>query len=222
MFGKMTMNIILLGPPGIGKGTQGDILAAKLGLPKISAGQMMREEAAKGTKLGRMIKAYIDRGELVPDETTMKMMDARLCRPNCGKGFILDGFPRTLAQARALGKIACIDLVLNLSAPRKELIERIAGRLTCSRCGEIYHVKFSPSKREGECDRCGEALYAREDQKEAVVGKRLEVYEKETKPLTEFYKKRGLLKNVKAAGSINEVARLVEKAINDFRKSKAR
>lgn len=212
------MNIILLGPPGIGKGTQGDILATRLGIPKISGGDMLREEGNKGTTLGQEIKTYMDRGELVHDLVVMEIMRQRLKRPDCKNGFILDGFPRTLEQAEALEKMITIDLVLNLAAPRKELLARMAGRLTCRQCGGIYHVKFSPPKKKGVCDKCGGELYVREDQKEGVVSKRLEVYEKETRPLTEYYKKKGLLKNVNATGAIEEVSARVQKTVDYFRK----
>lgn len=208
----------MLGPPGIGKGTQADMLSAKLRVPKISTGDMMREEAAKGTELGRKVKAYMDRGELVPDSTTIELMRKGLDRPDCRKGFMLDGFPRTLAQAKALEKITAIDLVLNLAASKREIIERITGRLTCRKCGEIYHVKFAKPKKEGVCDKCGGELYRREDQKEAVVKKRIEVYERETKPLIEFYRKKGILRNVDAKGNKNEVSKRISKAIDEFMK----
>jgi adenylate kinase len=214
----MLMNLILLGPPGIGKGTQGDILSERLGIPKISAGQMMREEAKRNTPLGKMIKAHIDHGELVPDRTTMEMMDKRLRRPDCARGFILDGFPRTLAQAEALGKITRIDVVLNLAASGEEIMERISGRLTCRKCGEIYHKKFAKPKKGGVCDKCMGELYVREDQEADVVRRRFQVYEKETRPLIEYYKRKGILKNVKAEGSIEDVAKLVGKAVDDFMK----
>lgn len=212
------MNIILLGPPGIGKGTQGDIIAARFGIPKISGGDMLREETRKATTLGQEIKTCIDRGELVTDIVVMEIMRQRLRRPDCKNGFILDGFPRTLEQAEALERMITIDLALNLTAPRKELLARMAGRLTCRQCGGIFHVKFNPPKRKGVCDKCGGELYIREDQKESVVIKRLEIYEKETKPLTEYYKKKELLKNVNATGAIEDVSARVQRTIDDFKK----
>lgn len=212
------MNLVLLGPPGIGKGTQADMLASKLRIPKISSGDILREEARKGTALGKKIKAYMNRGDLVPDEVVMEIVKQRLLRPDCRNGFILDGFPRTIAQAEYVEKIAKIDLVLNLSASKKELIERMAGRLTCRECGEIYHSKSSPPKKDGICDRCGGGLYQREDQKAEVVERRIEVYERQTKPLISYYKNKGILANIDAKGGKDEVAKNVEKAVDNFRK----
>jgi len=210
------MNIILLGPPGIGKGTQAIMLSEKLGIPKITTGDIMREEAKNGTELGKKVEDYMNRGELVPDRTVIKIMSKRLSSKDCKKGFVLDGFPRTLVQAGGLEKITKIDLVLNLSAPKKDLIERMAGRLTCRSCGSIYHRKYSPPKKPNVCDACGGGLYRREDQKESIIKKRLEVYERQTKPLTEYYKKRGLLKNINAEGTKEEVAKTVGKVIKNF------
>lgn len=214
------MNLILLGPPGIGKGTQAEILSSELGIPKISTGDMMREEAAKGMELGKKVKAYMDRGELVPDEVAMKIMKKRLGQKDCSSGFILDGFPRTIAQARELEKISKIDLVLNLSASRKEIVERIAGRLTCKSCGEIYHSRHSPPRTKGKCDKCGGGLYQREDQKAEVVERRIEVYEEQTKPLISYYENKGILVNVDAKGSKEEVAKKAAKAVDAFTKAK--
>jgi len=212
------MNIILLGPPGIGKGTQADTLAAKLRIHKICTGDIMREEAKKGSLLGKKVKAYMDRGELVPDAIVISIMKKRLSRNDCKRGFILDGIPRTTAQAKALEKTARIDLVINLTAPENEIIERITGRLTCRYCGEIYHVKFARPKKHGACDKCSGELYRREDQKEAIVKKRLEEYDKKTRPLIEYYRKKKLLFNVDASGSKDGVAKRIWKVIDAFTK----
>ena len=214
------MNLVFLGPPGIGKGTQAETLAAKLRIPKISTGDMMREEAAKETKLGRKVKACMDRGELVPDEVAMKIMKSRLGQKDCSKGFILDGFPMTIEQARGLEKISKIDLVLNLYASRREIVERMVGRLTCKSCGEIYHSKHSPPRTKGICDKCGGGLYQREDQKAEVVERRIEVYEEQTKPLISYYDNKGMLVNIDAKGSKEEVAEKVAKAVDAFTKAK--
>lgn len=212
------MNLILLGPPGIGKGTQAETLAAKLRIPKICTGDMMREEAKRRTELGKVMRGYMERGELVPDNITIEIVRKRLRRLDCKKGFILDGFPRTIEQAKALEKIADIDIVMNLTAPKREVMERITGRLTCRKCGEIYHVKFSRPKANGACDKCGSELYCREDQEEAIVRKRIDVYERETKPLIEFYRKKGILRNVDAKGNKNEVSKRISKTINELMK----
>ncbi len=216
------MNIILLGPPGIGKGTQADVLAARLHLTKICTGDMMRAEAAKGTPLGRKVKGYMDRGELVPDIITIEIVRKRLARPDCRKGFIFDGFPRTLAQAKGLEKAARIDMVLNFKAPRREIMERITGRLTCRFCGEIYHKKFARPKKNGACDKCSGKLYQREDQKEEVVRTRLLVYEKQTRPLIAYYRKKRLLFDIDAKGRKEDVAKRTWKVIDAFIKTPGR
>jgi len=212
------MNIVLLGPPGIGKGTQADALAAKLRIPKICTGDIMRDEARKRTPIGRKAKSYMDRGELVPDRIVLEIMEKRLKENDCRKGFILDGFPRTLVQAKGLEKTAGIDVVLNFVASQKEILERITGRLTCQYCGEIYHSEFARPKSHGVCDKCNGELYQREDQKEGVVRKRLEVYEKQTKPLIEYYRKKGVLANVNAKGRKEDVSKRVLKTLDALKK----
>ncbi len=216
------MNLILLGPPGIGKGTQAEILSAKFSIPKISTGDMFREEIKRKTQLGQDASSYMQRGELVPDSIVMAIIRKRLSESDCRKGFVLDGFPRTLAQAEALEKITKIDLVLNLSASKKELIERMAGRLTCKGCGQIYHLKHSPPEKRGVCDSCRGELYQREDQKAEVLTKRIEVYEKQTKPLISYYRNKGILVDVDARGSSDKVTKNVEKALGAFMKAKTR
>jgi adenylate kinase len=215
------MNIVLLGPPGIGKGTQADALAAKLRIPKICTGDIMRDEARKRTPIGRKAKSYMDRGELVPDRIVLEIMEKRLKENDCRKGFILDGFPRTLVQAKGLERVTKIDMVLNFTASEKEVLERITGRLTCKYCSEIYHSKFARPKKQGVCDKCNGELYQREDQKEDVVRRRLEVYEKQTKPLIDYYSKKGVLADVDATGSREDVSRRMLKTISDFEKRNA-
>lgn len=216
------MNLILLGPPGIGKGTQAEILSAKFSIPKISTGDMFREEIKRKTQLGQDASSYMRRGELVPDNIVMAIVRKRLSESDCRKGFVLDGFPRTLTQAGDLEKIAKSDMVINLSAPKKDLIERMAGRLTCRNCGQIYHLKHSPPEKRGVCDSCNGKLYQREDQKTEVVAKRIEIYEKQTKPLISYYRNKGILVDVDARGSSNDVAKNVEKALDAFMKAKTR
>jgi adenylate kinase len=210
------MNIIFLGPPGIGKGTHAGIVAKTYGIPRISTGDILREEIKKGTDLGKEIKNYMDTGGLAPDELMIDIIKNRIRQDDCRKGFILDGFPRTVTQADELEDIAKIDLVLNLIAPHRVIIERITGRLTCRKCGAIYHTENIRPRKEGVCDKCGGELYRREDQDKKAVEKRLELYEKRTKPLIEYYRKRGKLKEVNVEGGKEEVSKRIDKAIRKF------
>lgn len=210
------MNLIFLGPPGIGKGTHAEIAAKRLGIPRISTGEIMREEVKNGTDLGNEAKSFMDAGDLVPDELVIDIIRKRIRQDDCKRGFIFDGFPRTVNQADELNDIARIDMVLNLIAPHEVIIERIAGRMTCRECGEVYHKKNVPPRNDGICDKCGGELYQREDQEKGVVEKRLETYEKRTKPLIEYYKKMGVLREVDVRGGREEVSERVKKAIDDF------
>ena len=207
------MKLIFFGPPGAGKGTHGDIVSKKLGIQKISTGELFREEAKKDTELGKKIKHLIDAGKYVPDDITLDLLKSRLAKPDCKKGFILDGFPRTLNQADTLEKISKIDTVINFNLSRKSVLERLTGRWTCRKCQAIYHEKYLKPKKEGLCDKCGEELYQREDQKTEIIGKRLQVYEKDTKPLIEYYKKKKLLVDVDCEGEVEEVSPRVLAAI---------
>jgi len=209
------MRIVLLGPPGIGKGTHGDMLSAKLKIPKICTGDMLRDETKKGTTIGKKAKAYMDRGELVPDVLVLEIMKKDI---RDRKNFILDGFPRTLVQARSLEKATSVDMVINFVAPDKEIMERVTGRLTCGYCGEIYHHRFAKPKKSGICDKCSGQLYVREDQKAGVVRKRLDVYAKLTRPLVNYYRKRGVLLEINVSGSIEGVSRRVWKCVDDYMK----
>lgn len=213
------MNTIFLGPPGIGKGTHGEIVSRKYGIPRVSTGEIMREEIKKGTDLGNDVKSYMDSGELVPDELVIDIIKKRISRKDCKKGFILDGFPRTVRQAKELGKITKIELVVNFVASEDEIIERITGRLTCRKCGSIYHIKNIPPRKEGVCDNCGGELYHREDQEERAVEKRMAVYEKSTKPIIEFYRRGGIVKDVNVEGKREDVSKRIDKVIKDFIRS---
>jgi len=215
------MNIIFLGSPGIGKGTHAEIVAKKFGIPRISTGEIMRDDVRNGTDLGNEVRNYMDSGELVPDEIVIDILKKRISQGDCKKGFVLDGFPRTVNQAEELERITHIDFVLNLVASHKVITERITGRLTCRKCGAIYHMKNIPPKKEGACDKCGGKLYHREDQTREAVEKRLELYEKRTKQLIEYYKKKGILIDVNVEGGKNEVAKRVDNAIKDFRKERS-
>ena len=194
------MKLILLGPPGVGKGTHGDDMAERYGIPKISTGDILRDEVKKETELGLKARKYMDAGKLVPDELVIEMLKKRIAQPDCEKGFILDGFPRTLAQAEALEGITKIDLVVNFVASDETIIKRITNRWTCRKCKTIYNTLFIPPKVPGICDKCGGELYQREDQKEKIVKQRLKTYEKETKPLIDYYQKKGMVANLDAEG----------------------
>lgn len=210
------MRIILLGPPGAGKGTQAKLLIERLQIPQISTGDMLRAAVKDGTPLGRQAKTYMDRGALVPDEVIIGLVRERLQAPDCARGYILDGFPRTDAQAEALEKTLedlhlNLDHVLCLDVPSEELVVRIAGRRTCRQCGAMSHVRFSPTRREGVCDVCGGETYQRDDDREETVRRRLTVYAEQTAPLVRFYEGRGLLRRIAGTGEIGEIfARMVQ------------
>jgi len=210
------MRIILLGPPGAGKGTQAKLLIERLGIPQISTGDMLRAAVKAGTPLGAEAKAYMDRGGLVPDAVIIGLVRERLQVPDCSRGYILDGFPRTAAQAEALETTLkdlhlSLDHALCLEVPSEDLVSRIAGRRTCRNCGAMYHLRFSPSKREGVCDACGGETYQRDDDREETVRQRLLVYEEQTAPLIRFYDRRGLLRRISGTGEIAEIfARMVK------------
>ena len=195
----------MLGPPGIGKGSYAKELSKRLGIPHISTGDIFREEIKKETELGKKVKEYVEKGELVPDEIVIEVVRNRLSQPDCQKGFILDGFPRTLNQAKALDEITKIDIVFNFEAPIEVIIDRVSGRRICKKCGAIYHIKYNPPKKDGICDICEGELYQREDDKPEIVKHRLEVYNKQFKPIVEYYKEKGILVTVNAARKINKV-----------------
>jgi len=195
------VDIVLLGAPGAGKGTQAELLAEWLSLPTVSSGVLFREAMDAGTPLGRRAKEFIDRGELVPDEVTVDMIAERLSRPDCANGVILDGFPRTVAQARALedllGRMGRqVDVVAYIEVPTEVLLQRLSGRWTCSQCGAIYHETFNPEAVEGVCDSCGGKLVQREDDTPEVQRRRIEVYNERTAPLIAYYREQGILSEV--------------------------
>ena len=192
----MALRIVLLGPPGAGKGTYASRLMRRLRIPHISTGDMVREEIKAGTPLGRVLKEYSDRGELVPDDIIIGILEERLKKRDCAEGFILDGFPRTIPQAEALDKITGIDYVININVSDEIIVQRLSSRLVCKRCGAIYNRLTLKPKRDMICDICGGELYTREDDKPEVVRERLRVYKVRTKPLIEYYRRRGLLREV--------------------------
>lgn len=212
------MRLILLGPPGAGKGTQAKLLVERLRIPQISTGDMLRAAVKDGTALGREASQYMDRGALVPDEIIIGLVRERLQRADCARGYILDGFPRTVAQAEALGKTlealhAWLDHVVSLEVPTEDLVLRIAGRRTCRDCGTMYHVRFSPSKTDGRCDACGGPTVQRDDDREETVRRRLAVYADQTAPLISFYEARGLLRRVPGTGEIGEISERITAAL---------
>ncbi|MEM2576542.1 MAG: adenylate kinase [Candidatus Bathyarchaeia archaeon] len=212
------MIIVLLGAPGSGKGTYASIINRKLGIPHISTGDLVRDEIKAGTKLGKEAAEYVNRGELIPDEKILEILKNRVSKSDCVKGFILDGYPRTIKQAEDLSKIANSDIVVNLNVPDEVIIERLAYRLICRNCGAIYNEKTLKPKKPGVCDKCGGPLYKREDDKPEVIKERLKVYREKTQPLINFYKKTGLLVEVKTEkidASPEEVANEILKVINE-------
>ena len=204
------MQLLLMGPPGAGKGTQAAELVKRFDIPHISTGDMFRAAVKEGTELGKQAKACMDAGKLVPDEVTIGIVRDRLARNDCQKGFILDGFPRTVEQADALSKILeSLDLnltrVLNIHVPAEDLVERAVGRRICKSCGATYHVKFNPSQKDGVCDECGGNLYQRADDNEETMKNRLSVYEDSTRPLIEYYKKAGVYTEIDGRQPIEKV-----------------
>ena len=208
------MNLILLGAPGAGKGTQAELLVKKLSIPAISTGNMLREAIANGTELGREAKAYMDAGKLVPDQLVVDMVAARLAKDDCANGFILDGVPRTLAQAQALeAKGVRIDHVVSIEVDDHDIANRMGGRRVCSKCGASYHVVAKPPKVDGVCDSCGGELIIRKDDAPETVLKRLEVYHASTEVLKDFYAKLGRLHTVNGNQSIEGANEEILKAI---------
>ncbi len=212
------MRLILLGPPGAGKGTQAKRLAERLAIPQISTGDMLRAAVKAGTGLGREAQANMERGDLVPDEIVIGLFRERSSQPDAAGGFILDGFPRTVAQAEALRKILAergrrIDRVVTLEVPEEALIERIGGRRTCRACQAMYHLRASPPKVAGRCDRCGGELYQRPDDHDDAVGERLRVYRSQTEPLIAYYDRDGVVRRVPGTGSIESIFEAIRAAI---------
>jgi adenylate kinase len=204
------MRIVLLGAPGAGKGTQAKKLVEKYALPQISTGDLLRAAVAAGTALGKEAKAFMDRGELVSDGVVLGMVQERLKQDDCKKGYILDGFPRNTAQAEALDKMLApmnmsLTGALSVDVPFEDLMKRLTGRRTCKACGQMYNVYFGPPKKEGVCDKCGGELFQRDDDKEATIKKRLDVYSAQTAPLFDYYSKKGILKSVDGTGSIDAI-----------------
>jgi adenylate kinase len=214
------MRIVLVGPPGAGKGTQAAFLAKNLSIPHISTGDLFRANISQGTELGKQAKAYMDAGNLVPDEVTIGMAKDRMSQPDAEQGFLLDGFPRNVSQAEALDETLKaegmkLDAVLDLEVPEDEVVKRIAGRRVCRKdSSHVFHVTYSPAKQEGVCDVCGGELYQRDDDSEETVRKRLEVYHTQTEPIIDYYRAQGLVVTISALGKVDEVTKRAMDALS--------
>ena len=211
------MRLVFLGPPGAGKGTQARALAREWGVAHVATGDMLREALAAGTRLGLEAKRYMDRGALVPDDVIIGLMRERLAGPDAARGFIVDGFPRTIAQAEALAGLLkdagqALDRVIYFEVSERELLRRLTGRRICRRCQTAYHLVSAPPRMPGVCDACGGELYQREDDREATVRNRLEVYARQTAPLLAYYGQRGLLTTVAGEGSIEAIRSAIRAA----------
>jgi adenylate kinase len=215
------MRLVLVGPPGAGKGTQAEFISAHLGVPKISTGDIFRANVSQGTPLGQQAKKYMDAGDLVPDEVTVGMVQDRLAEDDAHKGFLLDGFPRTVPQARTLDEILAqagtpLDVVLELVVDDDEVVRRLSGRRTCRNCGHICHVDFDPPSLPGLCDICAGELFQRDDDKPATIRHRLEVYYEQTAPLVGYYAEAGILVGIDAMGPVDDVTDRAVAALRPF------
>ena len=213
------LRIILMGAPGAGKGTQAAFLVKKYGIPQISTGDMFRAAVSEGTELGKQAQEYMSAGKLVPDEVTIGIVRERLSKADCATGFILDGFPRTTAQAEALDKLLSemgisLSQVINISVPFEYLVERAVGRRICKKCGATYHVKFNAPSKDGICDTCGGELYQRADDNEATMKNRLKAYEESTRPLIDYYKNAGVYTEIDGRQPIAKVTEDLEQVIS--------
>jgi adenylate kinase len=213
------MNIILLGPPGAGKGTQAKMLVGKYQIPQISTGDILRAAVKEGSPLGKEAKACMDKGELVPDSVVIGIVEERIQQPDCAKGYMLDGFPRTVPQAEALDGMlknlsSQIDHVVSIEVANEELVGRLTGRRTCRDCGAGFHVMFDPPDKEGVCDKCGGELYQRDDDNVETVTSRLEVYESQTMPLIDYYTAQGKIRPIDGVGEIKEIFKRVTQVLS--------
>lgn len=209
------MNMIIMGPPGSGKGTQAARISERFSIPAVSTGDMLREAISKGTETGLQAKSFMDKGELVPDEVVINIVRDRLNEPDARQGFLLDGFPRSAVQAEALGEMLkeqgkAIDLVLNVAVPDEEIIRRLSRRRVCPKCNAVYHLDHKPPRAEGKCDECGAGIVQRDDDNETTIAHRLEVYRASSEPLIGYYRDMGLLAEVSGTRPIDEVFETIE------------
>lgn len=212
------MKLMFLGAPGAGKGTQAEIVCEKYSIPTISTGALLREAMAEGTELGKSAKSYIDAGDLVPDSVVIGIIDERLKKDDCKRGFILDGFPRTVPQAEALDAMGVeMDLVISIEVPDEKIISRMSGRRLCKDCGASYHLVYNPTRTDGKCDKCGGELYVRRDDAPEVVKSRLEVYHTQTEPLKDYYEAKGKLVIVEGQEKVEDTTALTLAAIEKSR-----
>ena len=214
------LRVVFFGPPGAGKGTQAKLLERKFGACQVSTGEILRRAARAETALGKQTSGYLKRGDLVPDGVMVKLVTERLKEPDCQSGFILDGFPRTIAQADDLEQMLKksglpLESALCLNAPDDVLIKRLSGRRTCKNCSALFHMHFNPPAKPGVCDRCGGELYQRDDDHEKQIAARLRVYEDQTAPLKEYYRKRGLLREIDGVGTVEEVRERVFQSLGN-------
>lgn len=214
------VRVIFLGPPGAGKGTQARVLEQMFGACQVATGEILRKAVQEGTPLGKRAAESIDKGELVADDVMLDLVAERLRREDCRKGFILDGFPRTVAQAQGLERILKdegwgLDCALCIQVPDDAIVQRLAGRRTCEQCGALYHLVFDPPSRKDLCDRCGGGLYQRDDDREETISTRLKVYRRQTVPLIDYYSKKGLLKEVDGVGNVSEIQSRILGALRD-------
>lgn len=215
------MNIILMGPPGAGKGTQAEFMKAEYPVPHISTGDIFREAVGQGTELGKKAQEYMNAGQLVPDEVTIGIIEERLAREDCARGFLLDGFPRTTVQAEALDRVLQkmgrkVEAAINISVPNEVLIERMSGRISCKECKTVYNTSYNPPSEQGKCDKCGGELIQRSDDRGETVRKRLEVYQEQTSPLLDYYDKHGVLHNIDGNRDSKEVFAEIKQILQSF------
>lgn len=214
----VSMKLVIFGPPSAGKGTQAQKLSKQYGIPQVATGDLLRKAVADKTPLGLKIKSYLDQGKLGPDDVIVQLIKERIAKPDCKNGFLLDGFPRTMGQAKELERMTDMDLVLSIVVDFEALVERAVGRRTCPKCSAVYHITFNPPMNEGICEKCGSKLIQRDDDKEETVRNRLRVYQEQTAPLVEYYKKKGRLVDIDGAGGIDAVFAQMVDAISHLKK----
>ncbi|MBD3307447.1 adenylate kinase [candidate division KSB3 bacterium] len=212
------MRLVLLGPPGAGKGTQAKKLIEHYQIPQISTGDILRQAVKEGTELGQQAKSYMDRGELVPDDVIIEIVKERIKADDCQQGYIFDGFPRTVEQAKALDQMlhslsTHLDAVINIDVPEEEVVKRLSGRRTCKNCGALYHVIYNPPAKAGICDKCGGELFQRNDDNETTIRQRLAVYREQTLPLIEYYSKQDLVKTIPGSGTPDDIFSAIRNAL---------